>query len=299
MASTPLSRLSRRTHEDDDGATGRSPWRRPGFVVSAVVLALLALLAVVLFVLPPSDDYTPPPPPPPPPPRPGFVVSAVVLALLALLAVVLFVLPPSDEDTAAPQPSPQPSPSASTEPEGDGEPVAGESVCGLAPGSPGIPVEAPTAQWQLVGTTAVPTDPDGAGPGVTTDDGFASCFSHDPTGALFAGINWWAQGFNGRSVEVYEELTAESPERDAALEQGLTDNVQGFGQIAGYRFIESEEDRVVYELAVRTPNGSLASLPTAMRWEDGDWKFVIPSTGNPGIGALTDLAGFTPWSGLS
>ncbi|MEJ5913775.1 hypothetical protein [Pseudokineococcus sp. 1T1Z-3] len=257
MASTPLSRLAWRAHEDDD-ATGRSPWRRP-----------------------------------------GFVVSAVVLALFALLAVVLFVLPPSDEGAAAPQPSPSPSPSIPAEPEEDAEPVAGESVCGLSPGSPGVPVEAPAAEWQLVGTTAVPTDPEGAGPGTITDDGFASCFSHDPTGALFASINWWAQSFNGRSRQVYEELTAMTPERDAALAGDISESAQGVGQIAGYRFVRADEDQVLVELAVRTPDGAYASLPTPMRWEDGDWKYVIPSNFDPGVSALPNLTGFTPWSGIA
>jgi len=264
-------RLSRRADDgygdDYDPTTGgRSPWRRPGFVVSGVVLAGLLIAAVVLFVLPPADPGTAAPAP----------------------------QPSASQPAASAQPTAQPS-----EPPADPAPAAGESVCGLAPGAQAIPTTAPAAQWVLVGTTAVPTNPTGAGPGTTADDGFASCFSHDPTGALFAGINWWAQTFNGRAVQVYEELTAATPERDAGLEQGLSESVTGVGQIAGYRFTDVDDDRVVFELAIETPDGAYASLPTAMRWEDGDWKLVIPSTGDPGVGSLPDLAGFTPWSGVA
>lgn len=261
MASTALGRLHRRADPyGDDAAPGRSPWRRPGFIASGVVLAGLLITALVLLVLPPAE-------PGPAAPAPAPSASA---------------------------PAPQP-----TEPaEPDPAPVAGESVCGLQPSSQTVPTAPPDAQWQLVGTTAVPTDPGGAGPGTTTDDGFASCFSHDPTGALFAGINWWAQTLNGRAVQVYEDLTAATPERDAALEQGLDDSTGGVGQIAGYRFVDVDDDRVLVELAFQTPDGQLFSVPTPMRWEDGDWKFVISPSGDIGMGPLPDLSGFTPWSGV-
>jgi len=263
-------RLSRRADDgygaDYDPTTGgRSPWRRPGFVVSGVVLAGLLIAAVVLFVLPPADPGTAAPAP----------------------------QPSASQPAASAQPTAQPS-----EPPADPAPVAGESVCGLAPGAQGIPTSAPAAQWVLVGTTAVPTDPTGAGPGTTADDGFASCFSHDPTGALFAGINWWAQGLNGRAVQVFEELTADTPERDAGLEQGLDESTGGIGQVAGYRFVDSAEDRVLVELAFETPDGQYLSVPTPLRWEDGDWKYVVSAAGGSGVAPLPDLAGFTPWSGL-
>ncbi|WP_299039839.1 hypothetical protein [uncultured Pseudokineococcus sp.] len=262
MASTSLGRLNRSAADHDTDAPGRSPWRRPGFVVSGVLLAALVVLALVLLLLPPAGEGS---------------------------------------TATAPQPSAtEPAPQPSSPPTADAEavPAAGESVCGLEPGDQAIPTSAPQAQWELVGTTAVPEDPDGAGPGVATDDGFRSCFSHDPTGALYAGINWWAQTLNGRAVQVYEELTADTPERDAALEQGLDESAGGIGQIAGYRFVDVDADRALYELAFRTPQGDLVSVTTPMRWEDGDWKLVIPSTGDPSVGALPDLTGFTPWSGV-
>lgn len=247
---------------EGDGAE-RSPWRRPGFILSGVLVAGLVIVALLLLLTPPGDA------------EPATSAPAPV--------------------TAGP-PETQSAPPSSAEPDSA---AAAASICGLEPGLQTAPTSPPGADWQLVGTTATPSDPDGAGPGVSTEDGFHSCFSHDPTGALFAGINWWAQGFNGRSVQVYEELTAATPERDAGLEQGLDESVTGVGQVAGFRFIDVEADRVVFELAINTPAGDLASLPTAMRWEDGDWKFVIASTGDPGVGPLTDLTGFVPWSGVS
>lgn len=267
-------RLGRLSRSADDGygddydptTSGRSPWRRPGFVVSGVVLAGLLIAAVVLFVLPPADPGTAAPAPQP----------------------------------SASQPAPSAPPTAQpSEPPADPAPAADASVCGLAPGAQSIPTTAPAAQWVLVGTTAVPTDPTGAGPGTTADDGFASCFSHDPTGALFAGINWWAQTLNGRAVQVYEELTAATPERDAALEAGLDESSEGVGQVAGYRFVDTAEDRVLVELAFETPDGQYFSVPTPVRWEDGDWKFVLSASGDVGLSPLPDLTGFTPWSGIA
>jgi len=263
MASTAFGRLNRRADPYADDTAGRSPWRRPGFIASGAVLAGLLITALVLLVLPPAE--------------PGGTTAA----------------PAPSPSAPAPQPSQPPADGVDEQ-----APVAGESVCGLEPGAQAIPTTAPDAQWQLVGTTAVPIDPDGAGPGTTTDDGFASCFSHDPTGALFAGINWWAQTLNGRAVQVYEELTAATPERDAALEQGLDESTDGVGQIAGYRFVDVDDDRVIIELAFRAPTGQFFSVSTPMRWEEGDWKLVVPSTGDASVGALPDLTGFTPWSGV-
>lgn len=245
---------------EGDG-TERSPWRRPGFILSGVLVAGLAIVALLLLLTPPADPQAAP------------------------------ADPPSVDDVG---PTSEPTPS--TTPEQAIGP--GVSTCGLAPGTPAIPASPPEADWQLVGTTATPSDPDGAGPGVSTDDGFHSCFSHNPTGALFAGINWWAQSFNGRSVQVFEELTADTPERAAGLEQGLDESVGGVGQIAGYRFVDVEENRVVVELAFQTPDGQFVSVPTPMRWEDGDWKYVVASTGGSGVGPLPDLTGFTAWSGV-
>ena len=44
-------------------------------------------------------------------------------------------------------------------------------------------------------------------------------------------------------------------------------------------------------------NGGVASLPTTLRWEGGDWKYVVPANGDPGVREIPDLAGYAAWTG--
>jgi hypothetical protein len=233
--------------------------------------------------------------------RPGFILSAaLIVALIAAVAVIAF-LPRGDEEpdagTTAPSNNAPSSPATPTEEEAD------ESICGLPASEETALGAAPESDWELIGTMAVPTAPETHGPGVVTDDGFRSCFAHSPTGALYAAANLWAEGFYGDATRLYTELTADSTARDELLEQMEAGSNLGSDnapklQIQGFQISRYDGETAVVDLGVRTEQGAFGSLPTPMRWEDGDWKLVIPETGNPGIQQLADLNDYIPWSGV-
>jgi len=229
--------------------------------------------------------------------QPWFVIAAVALAFIAVLAFVLALTGPADREAAAPGPPPK----AAGATQSATGPRA--SACGLAGGEQDVPVVAPArTRWELVGTMAAPTAPDAHGPGVV-DDGFRSCFAHSPVGALYAAVSFWALGTAKPGAEVMERLAAETVHRARAIrdaraggDEPALDRSTTL-QVAGFRFVSYDAGTATIDLAVRVSNGGTASLPTTLQWEDGDWKYVVPSDGDPGVSQLPDLAGYATWVG--
>lgn len=232
--------------------------------------------------------------------QPRFVIAAVVVALIAVMAVVLAITGPSGGDsTGAPTPTDSATQSSTTE-----APSTSDSACGLEPADQAVPVAPPPdTEWELVGTVAAPTAPETIGPGVV-DDGLRSCFARAPSGALFAAANVIATTTApDLVVPLIRELAAEGPGREAALEALEVDpptaTDPGALQIAGFSFLNYDNDLTVVDLVLRARNGGYGHVPLTMRWEDGDWKVVLPQDGNIAgtLQDLPDLAGYVPWGG--
>lgn len=229
--------------------------------------------------------------------RPRFVIAAAVVALIAVFAVVLAVTRPgSDAGTAAPpQTSPPPATASST-------PVPDASVCGLQPGDQSVPVTAPTdTEWELVGTVAAPTAPDTIGPG-RIDDGLRTCFARSPLGALYAAVNFLATSSDPHlRLRTAEDLAAQGAGREAAinlLQEGDPGGSDSGLQVAGFSFLNYDQYSAVVDIAM-TVDSTVVHLPVSLRWEGGDWKVVLPPTGQPfdAIQPLPDLTGYIPWAG--
>jgi hypothetical protein len=226
------------------------------------------------------------------------VVALIVVALVVLAAVGVGVASilggsPSVVPTAAASPdAPQPA-------EGD------RSVCGL-PGFEDVSslTEVPDVKWELVGTVAAPTDPQGAGPGRVDADGFRSCFAHTAEGALFATINYPALSSDGRNgtriFDVYEPGVG----RDAAIAAYSADPSARSNdriQAAGYRINAYSSKEAIVDVAWSvTSKGGLVSFPMVLHWVAGDWKLVLNDDGSFPFSsaALSNLGGYTPWSGV-
>ena len=232
--------------------------------------------------------------------RPGFIAAAIVIGVITLAGVIVLAtsLFGGGNDTADPIPNPSTSspvsPSASN---------ADASVCGLD----GLDEEntltaAPTNEWELIGTVASPTASEGAGPG-SVDDGFRTCFAHTAEGALFAAVNFVALSTDSRNTSQLYELIVEGPARDAAEAAGPTE-VDPSGsrlQIAGFKVDSYSKDEATIDIAwtVTSENNSLVSVPTVLRWENGDWKVVITENGAPiAPGPIDNLGGYIPWAGV-
>lgn len=231
--------------------------------------------------------------------RRGFIAAAVVVALIVVAAVVLAFTGGDSDSDPAPQAGGSATAPATTSAVGSGE-------CDQPRGPQTPPVTAPTTDWELVGTLVAPTDPDGAGPGKVTDDGLRTCFAHDPTGALFAAVNWIGSTTNAELAEAAaEDLTAPGPGRDVILAAFANDPSSVVGdesggiQITGFSFMAYTGDVAMISLAIGLVGEGQASMPVTLEWSGTDWLMQLPADGNiaAGIQALPSLAGYVPWSG--
>jgi len=203
---------------------------------------------------------------------------------------------PTSDATAA-EPTTSASPSASALPDG------AASVCGLPGYEETSSLDtAPKTTWKLVGTVAVPDDPQGAGPGVTGSNGIRSCYAHTATGALYAVANYLGQATDARLISHIAELVAPGPGKDAAAAAaaaGASSSVRL--QIAGFKIESySASETTVDVVATVTDKGNaLVSMPMILKWVDGDWKFELTDKGTLPLDSsqLQSLGGYIPWAG--
>lgn len=223
--------------------------------------------------------------------KPWFLVSAGVVAVIVILAVVYALLPPVGQQAAPPQTT-QPVVSGSPSSATDG----GASVCGLPAGDQRLPAIGQATRWELLGKTAVPTDPKVYGPG-KTDNGVRTCFANNPTGALYAAANFTGYSSEGKPDLMFKYLAAKGPARDKYL-----DNPPSFVprdgslslQIAGYRIVSFTNDLAVIQVGIGGSNGVKLLAPYTLKWEDGDWKVLVTET-QPS--QVTDFSNLVPWAG--
>lgn len=241
----------------------QSPFTRPGFIVSAVVVA-------------------------------------VVLVLGAIVGTVGVVNATRDEPTAAPTTTSSEEgterPSEPTE-----EPAAGASVCGLeGEVLEGTVDEAPAAEWEFQGTIGYPTS-DEFGPGKTDENGVRSCFQHSPEGALFMAANAMSQSSYPETYEPWLRYAlSEGPNREALLaEDAAPSDMQGTRmQITGYQVLDYSGDAATIDLlASVTTEGQSAEVSAVMRlvWENGDWRVDSNQAEGVDVGTATSTAGYTAW----
>jgi hypothetical protein len=230
--------------------------------------------------------------------RPGFILSAaLIVALIAAVLVIAFLPRNGNDEATTPSPA-ETSAAATNDATSTEEPTAEESTCGLPDSGETALGTAPETTWELVGNFAAPTSPEQHGPGVVSDD-VRSCFSHDVTGALYAAVNVAALASSGQEQKLYSELAVPSPAQERALSSASapapasTTSVQ----VAGFRIDSYTEDAAVVRLGIRGSNGVNLDYPVPLEWHEGDWKLVVPPTGDPGVREVPDLTEFLPWAG--
>lgn len=227
--------------------------------------------------------------------KPKFIISAVVVAIIVALGIILALIPKGGGTPAA-DPGTTGTSTASAQPTA----TAAASICGLPPGSQAKPATTPAdTKWELIGKIAAPTAPKQYGPGKTAANGSRFCFAHSPTGALYAGANMIVLGSSGRPDLLAQHLVVEGPERDKMLSEppASVPPTAPF-QIAGYKVVDYTGDRAVIEYGLTAANGSVGTVPVAMQWQGGDWKWVLPATGMAEARQLSDLSGFINWAGV-
>lgn len=248
---------------DESNETSESPFTRPGFIVSAVVVALVLILGAILGTV--------------------GVLNAT-----------------RDEPTAAPATTT--SEEGSEEPsEATEETAAGASICGLkGEVLEGTVGEAPAAEWEFQGTIGYPTSEE-FGPGKTDESGVRSCFQHSPEGALFMAANAMSQSSYPETYEPWLRYAlSEGPNREALLaEDAAPSDMQGTRmQITGYQVLDYSGDAATIDLlASVTTEGQTAEVSAVMHlvWENGDWRVDSNQAEGADVGTATSTAGYTAW----
>lgn len=215
---------------------------------------------------------------------PGLVVALVIGSLIVVAGLVVAIARTAggDDDPAPPRNN-----------------AASSSKCGLPDGDQDVPTAAPEARWELTGNFATPTS-DVLGPARKVR-GVPVCFAHSPSGAVVAAISYL--GATTEPAFTREDLVKSRVLLDEAGKRLLLTDAESTPakyQLAGFRVTDATTDRVTVELAVRSNEGPTAgqlySLGFTLGWSDGDWKIVVPPTGQPPTSAVSSLNGFVEWS---
>lgn len=194
---------------------------------------------------------------------------------------------------------PSPSPSAGSAPsdgggtsyatEGPGEAPTGSEECTADDSDQQVPVEAPTADaWPDYHGTGVPVS-DTYGP-INRDGDVWSCFSHSPTGALFAAAYLRPAV---ASSEVREAYVSDDPQTS----EGDFDHPRM--QLRGYKITAYDESSVSLELVYEGAAGGesgLVAFPVTLHWEDNQWALHEEDISSAEPQSVTGLTGYTPWS---
>jgi len=173
--------------------------------------------------------------------------------------------------------------------------AAGKGECSLASGSQSIPSASPPAgtSWNQVGGMEAPQAPSTLGPGATSG-GYDVCFAHNPSGALLAAINLWAEGTTTSNASaLMQHLAVGAP---ANLGNNSNLDTSGPVQLAGYKYDSYSASQAVVSVVLQGPQGKLLSIVTPMRWTGSDWKYVFPPQGMPAFEAISSLNGYVSWS---
>jgi hypothetical protein len=157
--------------------------------------------------------------------------------------------------------------------------------CSLPAGNQSVPANgAPAGMSEgQVGSMSVPEAPQTYGP--QHDDGtWAWCFAHNPTGALLAAANFYAEGTAAAPAEVLERFAADTPTKTAAVasERGVGAGWQGANgpvQMVGYKYGSYTGSEAEISLLFTGPGSAANCVAEAvtMLWSQGDWRYVIPA----------------------
>jgi len=217
------------------------------------------------------------------------LLSGAFLLALVLLGIIAAVIgagsggsdarrPASAPDTAA-----RPAAPAAASPGGCTLPAGSQTVPSTSP---------PPARWGTVGSMQVPQNPAVYGP-ERSDGPWETCFADDPSGALLAAMNLWAEGTAVPPNELFARLAVGTPKNLGSTAQLDSD---GPIQFAGYRYDAYAPAAAQVAIVFEGPEGKLLAVVTSMVWRGGDWKYVFPTGGTPAMQVIADLTGYVAWS---
>ena len=255
---------------NDDANVDRSPFSKPGFIVSALVVALVLVLGVGVIIGRRSDD---------------------------------------DSGAADATADPTGSAGVSTTANAGATSTDGDaSICGLeGVVLEGTVTEAPEATWAYHGTAAYPSSPV-YGPGATdVEDNFSYCFQHSPEGAIFAASSYMAQPFDTRVGKPWlEYYVADGPYREHLMSSTATarpsDDVPIEAiqmKVVGFRLLSYDGATARVDVAVEATYANRTFYHSSIHdlvWQDGDWKLSTETDTPIDSGNISDLSGYVMWA---
>ncbi|MFI5710431.1 hypothetical protein [Kribbella sp. NPDC051620] len=179
------------------------------------------------------------------------------------------------------------------------------SSCGLTDGDQATPSSQPPKAdlWEVSRRVVVPRS-SAYGPGKTDSDGFRRCFAHSPTGAVYAAYNVIAAlADQTKIIPTATKLMVPGRNTDLLLQEvrkETPDTASTPAQVAGYRIVDADRDRVTIMLAMPVQTEFMSATFT-LTWHAGDWRLVPPPNAGD-VGAPYsqhhNLNDFVEWSGV-
>lgn len=219
-----------------------------------------------------------------------------ILAFIAVVVILGLIFVPKttpNPEAATPTLADTPSPSAPAQ-----SPTASASAakpstgdCPALSTDNSFPNDAPKTEWKRHPAGMLLPVSSEHGP-AKQDGDFWRCFSHTPTGALYAAITL-SFDFTGSLVP---EAATESAQRDSILSQLKPELAGGaYPVIQGFRVMASDDESASVEYLI--PSGTdFASLRWDVVWSeaDHDWRLDV-SNGIPEASQVSDPSTFTRW----
>ena len=75
-----------------------------------------------------------------------------------------------------------------------------------------------------------------------------------------------------------------------------SDGDPGSVQVTGYQIVDYTPAQANLNVVLEGPGGELAAVECQLDWQAGDWKFVIPSGGQLTSAQVTTMDGFVSWA---
>lgn len=225
---------------------------------------------------------------------PKFLAAAILLGLVLVAGIVLIGvrLFSGGTDNGLPD----------TTATATNETPGSSSICGLPDGNQAAPATAPPAKWSLAGKTAAPVS-EKFGPSKAIN-GVHSCFAHNPTGALFAAINYYADTTDpsvSTKALLADRIFSDENASKANMGDDSGANAPSY-QVSGFRVEDATPQRVSVAVVVRSTEGPTAGQQAAvtftMGWQSGDWRVIVPPNGQPPTTVIASLSGYIAWSGV-
>lgn len=218
--------------------------------------------------------------------------GGILAFIIALIIVGLIFLPRGTNEPQTAPTTPAPSvpvetASPSTTPSAS-EPATGD--CPAMSTDNSFPNDAPETEWKR--HPAGMLLPVSAEHGPAKQDGnFWRCFSHTPTGALYAGLTLGFEFTAGGALEAAQD----SPKRQEIFDKENSIEGSNFPLIEGYRIMRSDDNKASIEYLATEANQS-GSLRIDIVWDkqENDWRLDV-SSGIADWKLVNDTSVFTDW----